>query len=98
MNEMSWQQQFAAMKSLDDDACLRMRKPGDWYVHIHVEISTPSILTSVGGNGPTPESAVNDTWLQVSKRGTRVVLRAYRDDRRCVTWNGFMWEDVKEAK
>ncbi len=91
---VTYEEQFFALKALNPDICIMMRKPGDWYCLMkYIEIKEGSMLRSCGGNGETPAAAINDSWLQCSKPGTIIVLKAFQEDRREVTWNGFMWED-----
>jgi len=101
---MNWEQKFQAMQALlifKGDAAIHMRHPGDWCVSLpSVDIKSSHFLQGVSESGKTPEEAVNNTWngLVDLKSGTYIVTNAYKDGRRAVKWNGFMWEDVKEDK
>lgn len=94
---MEWEDLLQALCALDRDTCLRMRKPGDWYVSHHIEVGGDGCLSGIYGNGASPELAVLDDWakLVTSLRPDRfLVIDAMRDTRRQVRWNGYMWEDV----
>src|SRR3990167_8513124 len=95
---MTWEQKLAAFQALTEHS-LRMRAPGDWYVEGSVEVKEGCILAGTYGNGRTPEAAVEDHWRQLVEELPRekyLVIRAYRDTRRAVRWNGYMWADVRE--
>lgn len=100
-----WEQKFAALKALDSDASLKMRKPGDWYVSmtgVEVGSSASGLLTSPSAGGETPQEAVEARWDLFANLATNqyLVIDAMKDTRRHVRWNGFMWEDlpVPDAK
>jgi hypothetical protein len=95
--EMPWQRKLDAFQALGD-TCLRMRKPGDWYVEaVSVMVKEdPKDCTVVGiyGNGATPEAAVLDHWRKlVDELPAKSHLVIERGSRR-VRWNGYMWRDV----
>jgi len=93
---MTWEEKFEAIKAIGS-ACLRMRKPGDWYVsQPDVAVKVGAMLESRYGNGATPEAAVLDHWQQLTSidlANEVVVLDAMRDTRRHVWWNGYRWVD-----
>ena len=99
---MNWQQKLSAVQALCGtfNVAVRMRNPGDWYVNDCTEIKDGSILRGEYGNGATPEQAVEDHWdiLTNLPHEQYIVVRAAREDRRAVRWNGFMWEDVAEKR
>ncbi len=91
---MDWQQKFIALKAIDPDIALLCRSYGSWYLHFSPEIGKPSVLESPTQSGKDPSAAVEEAWDQYS-RADRVVLNSYKENRREVRWNGFMWEDVQ---
>lgn len=98
---MEWYQKFTAILALGPSACLRMRGDGSWYVADgHIEVHEGSMLSSPTQAGGTPEAAVNEAWQQLTdlKPGQYLVIHVMTDERRAFRWNGFMWQDVKEAK
>lgn len=96
---MDWQQKAAALDALAEIE-IKIRKPGDWYVHQHVEIKDDCIMRGEYGNGRTPEEAIEDHWqrlvVNIEQTPLYLVARAMRDTRRAVKWNGFMWMDYPE--
>lgn len=94
---MTWEERFAAIKALDDDACLCMRSPGDWYVSANMEIKDGQILTGAYGNGVSPDQAVLDHWaIYASVKYPRtIVVHAGTDQRREVNWKDFMWVEKR---
>jgi hypothetical protein len=71
----------------------------DWYCHAdRLEISDGAILRAVMGHGATAELALDGMWTEMAglKGDERIVINSYRDDRRSVRWNGFMWEPFTE--
>lgn len=96
---MNWEQKMEAIKSLAGmDTCIKMRRPGDWYVLDRVDIKDGRFIRGGTGNGRTPEEAVNDRWFQLTElsRDQYLVVHAFGDDRKAVRWNGFMWTTVTE--
>lgn len=102
---MEWQQKAAALAALCElrikfrPAEWRIGGPEPWYVEQQIEVKDGSILCGTYGNGFTPEEAILDHWQKLVTdlpRDQYLVVRAYRDERRAVRWNGFMWEDVPE--
>lgn len=97
---MNWEQKFAAIKNLHGGSggCLRMRKPGDWYVETSgLELKHGEhMLRSPCGNGATPEAAVNSYWESLTTPGSMIVRGAMSSSRKCFRWSGFMWEEVGE--
>lgn len=89
---MTWEQKLYALKAIAD-ACLRMRKPGDWYVDtadLHVIGNGFSTAPTV--SEPTPEDAVHAYWRRVTDElPSTFYLRTSKGP---VRWNGFMWEAV----
>lgn len=88
---LTWEQKMAALQTLTDTS-LRMRAPGDWYVSMSgAALVKGSFLHSVGGDGRTPEEAVEGAWEDVT--GHRV--RVSRDGKdRDVVWVGCMWKEA----
>jgi len=96
---LNWEQMFSAISALSaySDVCLRMRKPGDWYVSAKgIEVTDGHLMSSGGTGGRGPESAIEAYWqwlttlqpeeaISVSALGTRKHFR----------WNGFMWAEVE---
>lgn len=100
---MTWEQKLVAMKVLCGEVSLEMRKPGDWYVRVRCrEVKYGDVLESTGGNGATPEEAVNDDWRELVEELSAdrfIVINAYGgSERRAVRWNGFMWETLSETQ
>jgi hypothetical protein len=94
---MTWEEKLQAIRSLDCEAHLRMRKPGDWYVSSRIEVGGDGILSGAYGDGTNPEEAVLETWnkfVTELKSGYFLVLHAYTPKRKEVRWSGFMWEDL----
>jgi hypothetical protein len=96
---MNWEQKLDAIQSLAGsfDVSLKMRGPGNWYVHTGLEVGGDGMLASVAGNGTTPEEAVNDIWRKYTddmKPGRFIVVDSMGKARRQVRWNGFTWKDV----
>lgn len=98
---MNWEEKLAAIKSIDGSVSLVMRKPGDWYVSTHAEVTggeLHSVLSSPYGNGRTPQAAVEDHWRQLVDelpQDQYIVLNAMQSNRRHVRWNGHMWADLE---
>jgi hypothetical protein len=92
--EMNWEEKLQAIQALGENACLKMRKPGNWYVaNTGIEIAANGLLISPTESETTPESAVKALWFQLTEElepGRYLVAnsgKAYR-------WNGFMWAGV----
>ena len=98
---MDWQQKAAALDALKAIE-IRIRKPGDWYVHHGVEIKDNGLLCGDYGNGKTPEDAILDHWERlvtaIEQTPKYLVVNAMTERRRAVRWNGYMWQDVPEPK
>ncbi len=99
MSRMTWEEKFAAICALDGDACVMMRKPGDWYVSWRNDIKEEDggcCLHHRYGNGSTPEGAVLDHWRCITEEQplAYVVVRGDYPNRRHVVWNGYMWRDL----
>lgn len=95
---MDWQQKAEALNALAKIE-IRCRKARDWYVHQNTEIKADGVLIGAYGNGETPEAAIEDHWRQLVDElspDRYIVTHAYRDTRRAVRWNGFMWTEVPE--
>jgi len=93
---MNWEQKLMAIQALGD-TFLKMREPGNWYVHTTgLEVGGDGMLRGVGGDGSSPERAVEDRWEKILAIGPPLylVINAYRDNRRQVRWNGYMWLDI----
>jgi hypothetical protein len=95
--DVTWEEKFAALKSLSHDVSLRMREPGDWYVSDPgVEIGGDGVLASKTESGATPEAAVEMHWEILTKLppDKYIALDAFTDKRRHYRWSGFMWTEV----
>ena len=94
---MTWEEKLAAMQALAATE-IAMRKPGDWYCHMHAEIGGNGMLCGVISSKATPQDAVEDVWREVSElpTGRYLVMNAHGSNRRAVRWNGYMWADVEE--
>ena len=96
---MDWQQKFKAIRSLNPfDTSLMMRDRGDWYLHHGVERKEGGGLSGGLTSGETPEEAITQAWDWFTDPKYYIVVNAYRNNRRAVKWNGFMWEDITEEK
>lgn len=102
---MDWQQKAEALAALADlsikfrEREWRVGGPDPWYVSQNVEVKDGSILSSVCGNGHTPEEAIEDHWKQLVDDLTSrqyLIINVGTKDRRAVKWNGFMWQHVDE--
>ena len=92
---MTYEQKFFAIKSLDRDAAIMIRRPGDWYVFLrNTERKEGGCLSSGCGSGATPEDAVDVMWEWATDPKHHLVVNAMSDDRKEYRWNGFMWEAV----
>ena len=92
---MTWEQKFEAMRSLVGhfSICIRMRKPGDWYVNATGRnIAGQGFTRGTCGDGVTPQEAIEDDWRQYVDALPEGQYIAVGD--RKVRWNGFMWKDV----
>lgn len=89
----TWQDRFAAIQVLGD-ASVRMRKPGDWYVsQTGVEIGDGRLLSSVGGDGRTPDEAIETHWRNLTTLPEGKFLSLRRDGQRlCAAWDGDGWK------
>ncbi len=94
---MTWEQKLQAAQALGE-CSLKMRVPGNWYVSCsRIERKEGGCLSSGGGcAGATPESAVDEFWSWLTDSKYSIIVGAYTDTRRAVTWNGFMWQDVHQ--
>jgi hypothetical protein len=94
--QMNWEQKFEALNAIAECA-IKMRKPGDWYIHQNADVKDGSVLIGVYGNGKTPQEAVEDHWRVLVEPATSfkpiVVIRHLDDrtDRKHYTWNGYRW-------
>jgi hypothetical protein len=78
--------------------CLRMRKPGDWYVDCGIEVGGSGVLVGTCGNGKTPFAAINDTFSQlINLPADRYIVVDRNGMRRHYRWNDFMWSDVTHS-
>ena len=95
--QMTWEQKAAALNAVASIS-IRIRRPGDWYVHQDAEIGGDGILSGRWGHGTTPEEAIEDHWQLFADPGPAhpkyVVINAYQENRKQLRWNGFMWVDV----
>ena len=93
---MTWEEKFDAIQALDWDASLKMRKPGDWYVLASICIAGDGMLTSVGGNGFDPQTAVENWWRNyVTELKLPLYCQTTQDSKDIrVRWNGYRWADV----
>ena len=101
---MEWQDKWRALISLTGttaDNYVGTDINGQWYVHLSgVEIADGAFLCSRTGRGDTPQLAIEKTWddLAYLKSTEWIVVRANSDQRRCLRWNGFMWEDYSPPR
>ena len=96
---MDWQQKAAAIQALAgwQNFALKMRGPENWYVqHSGLEQKEGGLLSDGPQHGKTPEDAVNQCWDWMTDPEYYLVWSTYRDSRRAVRWDGFMWENVNE--
>jgi hypothetical protein len=98
--DMTWEQKAQAILALNgwENFSLHLREDGSWYVSDATEIRDGGILRGVSGNGTSPVQAILAHWQQLTEleTGQYVVMRAMKENRRAVKWNGFMWADVNE--
>lgn len=99
---MTWQQKAAALNALSE-LQLRIDVNNQWFVHhVRVEIGDGHIRKSIAGRGCTPEEAINDQWrhnvTELDLNGKYLVVNAMGQNRRHVRWNGFMWQELPQAK
>lgn len=100
--ELTWEQKLQAIASLHgilDKPSLMMNEPGNWYIYLPaLDIKKGCMLTSPCNRGNTPEDAVNSAWdnLTKLKDDEYLVVNAFRDSRKAVKWNGFMWQEISE--
>jgi hypothetical protein len=81
---MNWEEKWEAIRALDGDAKLCMRKPGDWYVNSDMLIRDESKSYGIGdyGNGTTPQLAVEDHWEKmVAVQPPRYIYGSFRGER-----------------
>lgn len=95
---MTWEQKLQAIQALGDTS-LRMRHVGNWHVMVNnVSVKSGSLIRSSGGNGRSPEEAVEAQWKTLTGIADDefVVVRPIASDapERRLRWNGFMWADV----
>lgn len=94
---MNWEQKIQALQSLSGIS-LKMRKPGDWYVHFDslVEIAEGYMLCSPTQlDCATPEEAVEQCWKQYTELdhdNYYIAKDAGYSYRKNYKWNGFMWQ------
>lgn len=96
----SWQHKAAALNALSPIQ-IHIRNVCDWFVNQSVEIGGDGMLTGNYGNGDSPEDAVEDHWRKLVEdlpEDRYLVIRASREDRRHVRWNGYMWQDLPVKK
>jgi len=96
---MNFEQMFGAISALSaySDVCLRMRKPGDWYVSAKgIEVTDGHLMSSGGTGGIGPESAIEAywKWLTTIKAGDAISV-SFQGTRKHFLWNGFMWAEVE---
>ena len=97
---MTWQEKFAAIQALSGEfnACLRMRKPDDWYVaDLSINIGRGNLLHGVLGNGTTPQEAIENCWTELMNASNNyepIVKNAYTDNRKEYKWSGYMWTEI----
>jgi hypothetical protein len=101
--ELTWEQKAQALQALVgwSNFALKMRDIGNWYVQTTgLELKKGVCLSGSCVHAQDPQQAVALTWKWATELepDTYLVVNAYRDNRRAVRWNGFMWEDVVEEK
>lgn len=103
---MDYQQKAEALAALADLAVMYREKqwriggPEPWYCQQSIYVKNGSCMTSTGGNGFTPEEAIDDHWKNITelKPCEYLVVNSGTPIRRTVRWNGFMWADILEPK
>lgn len=104
---MDWQQKAEALAGLTELAIHFREKqwliggPEPWYVQQKIDIREGGCLHGAYGNGYTPQEAIENHWKRLVDdlaADQYLIVRSSTDDRRAVRWNGFMWQDVPEAK
>jgi hypothetical protein len=92
---MTWEQKFDALLALGESS-LRMRAPGNWYVHSRRSLGDGLFERGVCGNGATPQAAVEDDWEIFTKiKPNEYVIVDSSESRTRHRWNGWMWAEVK---
>lgn len=90
---MTWEEKIMAMRALGGDVCLRMRKPGDWYVSDQIEaVEREIFLAWSTQRAPTPEQAVHEAWDAYTAPNVIVKCKG-----RYSRWAGYMWQDITES-
>ena len=93
---LNTEQKLMAMKALagDENCHIWMLKPGQWFISLRLwEIPRNGMLSSTMAGGKNIEEAINHLWDEITN-SEYIVFHAYREGRRHVKWNGFMWVDV----
>lgn len=100
---MTWEQKFIALKALSPEMHLTTTLDREWVCAgkgLEESSDHSPVLAGVTGFGKTPEQAVENMWLRVEQQpaDSYFVLGAFRENRRHVKWNGFMWVEVPIRK
>lgn len=93
MKKMTTQQMALALYALGDFS-VKVRPAGDWYAMTRAEIKDGSCLSSPSVSASSPDKAIRALFAIYAAEGAQIVLDAFRDNKRMVTWVGFMWRDI----
>jgi hypothetical protein len=97
---VNWEEKLEAFKQLvgDFNVYLKMRSPGNWYVHTaYLEIGGDGLLASPTGTGRTPEVAADNHWrtyVTDLSLDRYLVLSVPGRDRKHYRWQGYMWREL----
>lgn len=94
-----WSHKAKALNALSPIS-IQIATNGSWYVSQGVHIKQGAVLAGCVGRGDTPVAAIEDHWQQAVnglKPGEYLIFDEHGDRRRAAKWNGFMWQEVKEA-
>lgn len=92
---MTWEEKFMAIDAISPAPSLRMRKPGEWYIHTDIDRKQGSILSGGLIMAASPEGAVEQWWEWAIDERYYLVTRD-SSGRLAVRWNGYMWARVNE--
>lgn len=94
-HEMTWEEKLNALQHLASHF-LKMRRPGDWYIHASLGIKKDCLLCCEYGQGKTPQEAVDNHWDIYTNlgEGQTIVVDSYKASRKEYVWDNFMWKQV----
>lgn len=94
--KFTWEEKLEILQAAGGtDISPIMRRPGDWYCG-GMSIVNGGFLVGGGGNGTTPQEAVEDAFHHYCEEGH--VIKIYSPDKKSsgyIKWNGFMWKEVE---